>query len=60
MTSDQFSCPALDQVADYTVLYNVARETNNYKRHNAWLQNKQGKRATQAYAYKVIICIVNS
>ena len=49
MTSDHsVLCPALDQVADYIVLYNVARETNNYK-HNAWfplLQNKQGKRAT--------------
>jgi len=45
---------------DYIVLYNVSRETNNYKKHNAWLQNKQGKRATQAYAYEVIICVVNS
>ena len=47
MTSDHSVCPALDQVADYIVLYNVARETNNYK-HNAWflLQIKQGKRAT--------------
>jgi len=26
---------ALDQVTDYIVLYNVSRETNNYK-HNAW------------------------
>jgi len=30
---------ALDQVADYIVLYNESRETNSYK-HNVLLQNK--------------------
>ena len=31
---------ALDQVTDYIVLYNVSRETNNYK-HNAWFQTRE-------------------
>ena len=47
----QFSCPALDQVTDYIILYNVSRETNNYK-HNAWFQ-------TREESYRSL-CIVNS
>ena len=46
---------ALDQVTDYIVLYNESRETITTSTTRDSHYYKQGKRATQAYAYKSII-----